>query len=609
MKPVFCEIDFPLLATLTPSERLRYVFADPVAVHVAMRDEEVVAVLEALSRASTAGHWCVGFVAHEAAPAFDAALKVQAHHSQPFAWFAEFLAPHSPLPLPLSHSLVPERKRTESAPNEERYRVGEWQTDIDHVAFREKVESIRADIREGRFYQVNLTTRLAADFSGDALAFHRALQLSQPNGYHAFIDTGDAQLLSVSPELFFTLHDGKVTTQPMKGTAPRGDTPEADERIAWELTHSDKERAENLMIVDLLRNDLSRIARPNSVEVAALFALQPLPSVWQMTSTINATLRDGLGLTDVFRALFPCGSVTGAPKVEAMHAIRDLEAAPRGAYCGAIGYVAPSVDGHARACFNVGIRSVWIERGQAMCGVGGGITWDSTVEGEWAEVIYKSRFVKRASSPFELLETLRLEEGDFALCERHLDRMENSARHFRIAFDRAPLLCELDRLKHQYPRGVWRARLLLDREGAVRAEAIAFDEAPAHATFRMASAPISRADEFLLHKTTRREIYERHAPHGQAEFDTLLWNERGELTEFTRANLVVERDGVLWTPPVSCGLLNGTLRDELVAWGVLQEQVLRREDISLAEGIWWLNGLRGWVQVRPATPDALDMAA
>lgn len=607
MKPVRCEIDFPMLATLTPSERLRLIFTQPVAVHIATRIAEVSVVLEKVARASAVGHWCVGFVAHEAAPAFDAALMVQAEGNQPLAWFAEFAAPAAACPEN-DASLVDHAASTRP-PEPATYHVGEWRTDIDHPAFREKVESIRADIRDGRFYQVNLTTRLAADFSGDALAFHRALQYSQPNGYHAYVDIGDAQLLSVSPELFFSLHDGKVTTQPMKGTAPRGDTQEADERIAWELTHSDKERAENLMIVDLLRNDLSRIAKPNSVEVAALFALQPLPSVWQMTSTINATLREGLGLADIFRALFPCGSVTGAPKVEAMHAIRDLETAPRGAYCGAIGYVAPSVDGHIRACFNVGIRSVWIERGRAICGVGGGITWDSTVEGEWAEVIYKSRFVKRTSKPFELLETMRLEEGDFALCALHLDRMENSARHFRFAFDRTQLLRELDRLKHQYPRGVWRARLLLDREGAVRAEAMAFDDAPAQATFRMADAPISSADEFLLHKTTRREIYEQHAPRGQAAFDTLLWNERGELTEFTRANLVVKRDGVLWTPPVSCGLLNGTFRDELVAWGVLQERVLRREDIFLAEEIWWLNGLRGWVEVRPATPDALEMAA
>ena len=605
MTPIRCEIDFPMLATLTPSERLRHGFANTRAVHVATKSGDVAHVLAAVSRASLAGYWCVGFVAHEAAGAFDSALTTQVPRSGPLAWFAEFAAPSTTF-YPLnadSASIAPE------GGDGVKYRVGEWHSDIDHLQFRDKVESIRTDIREGRFYQVNLTTRLFADFSGDALAFYRALQLAQPNGYHAFIDTGSAQLLSVSPELFFTLHGGKVTTQPMKGTAPRGDTPEADERIAWALTHSDKERAENLMIVDLLRNDLARIAMPNSIEVAALFALQPLPSVWQMTSTINATLRAGLGLADVFGALFPCGSVTGAPKVEAMRAIRDLETAPRGAYCGAIGYVAPAVDGQIRACFNVGIRSVWIEEGRATCGVGGGITWDSTVEGEWAEVIYKSRFAKRASKSFELLETFRLEEGGFALLEPHLARMDNSARHFRFSFEQSRAVETLNRLKREYPRGVWRVRLRLDRQGGLRAEAIALDEIPANANFRLADAPISSADEFLLHKTTRRESYERHAPAGQAEFDTLLWNERGELTEFTRANLVMQIDGVLWTPPVTCGLLNGTLRDELVAWGVLQERVLVRADIARAEKIWWLNGLRGWVELQAASANALDMAA
>ena len=603
MMPVRCEIDFPMLATLTPSERMRQVFVNPVAVHIATNIADVVPVLDVVSRASAAGRWCVGFVAHEAAGAFDPALVVQQVAGQPLAWFAEFAAPASTFPSP-------DAQHTSTSPEVEgKFAVGEWQSDVDHQVFRNQVESIRADIRDGRFYQVNFTTRLRASFSGDALAFHRALQSSQPNGYHAFIDTGSAQLLSVSPELFFTLHDGNVTTQPMKGTAPRGDTPEADDRIAWALTHSDKERAENLMIVDLLRNDLSRIAKPNSVEVASLFALQPLPSVWQMTSTINATLRDELGLTEVFRALFPCGSVTGAPKVEAMRAIAALETAPRGVYCGAIGFVAPAVDGKPRACFNVGIRSVWVENGVAICGVGGGITWDSTVEGEWAEVIYKSRFVKRASKAFELLETIRLEEGVFTWLDRHLDRMENSARHFRFLFDRALVAETLDRLKHQHPCGVWRVRLLLDRAGRARSEAIALNEISRDAVFRIADSPVSSADEFLLHKTTRREIYECHAPAGQAEFDTLLWNERGELTEFTRANLVMKIDGEMWTPPVACGLLNGTLRDELVANGSLKERVLRREDLARAEGIWWLNGVRGWVGIRLNDVRAIERAA
>jgi para-aminobenzoate synthetase/4-amino-4-deoxychorismate lyase len=581
--PIRCEIDFPDLPTLTPGERMRRAFAQPVAVHVARRIEDVVAVMAAVDAAAARGHWCVGFVAHEAAPAFDRALQVKQGLETPLAWFAEF--------EPGGVSAA----RLSDAP--EAYRMGPLEGDTGFARYGECIESIRKDIRDGRFYQVNFTSRLGAAFEGDALTFYRALQAEQPNGYHAFIDTGEGTLLSLSPELFFALHGGHVTTQPMKGTAPRGDTPEEDDRIAWALTHSDKERAENLMIVDLLRNDLSRIAQPNSVEVAALFALQPLPSVWQMTSTIHADLREGLGLQDVFRALFPCGSVTGAPKIEAMRAIRDLEVAPRGAYCGAIGFVAPGENGKVRACFNVGIRSLWIANGRVTCGVGGGITFDSTIDGEWAEMHYKARFAARAAQPFELLETLKLDNGAFHLFERHLSRMEKSARHFRFSFERTSAQVALDALANAHSIGAWRVRLLCDRQGRMRTEIAALGELPPNRRVSIAKSAVSSADEFLRHKTTRRETYDLHAPPDQATFDTLLYNERGELTEFTRANLALVLDGNLFTPPVNCGLLNGTYRDECVARGEWQERILTRADLKAASRIGWVNGVRGWVDV------------
>ena len=578
-----CEIDFPELATLTPDERLRRSFTQPIAVHGARSQADVLPVLRAVESAAARGHWCVGFVAHEAAPAFDKALTVKPQNVPWFAWFAEF-APDNMVGQPLAGA-------------GDGFRVSSFAGDTAYRDYAKSIESIREDIRNGRFYQVNFTSRLSASFRGESLLFHRALQAEQPNGYHAFIDTGEGALLSLSPELFFALHGGHVTTQPMKGTAPRGDTPEDDDRIAWALAHSDKERAENLMIVDLLRNDLSRIAEPDSVEVAALFALQPLPSVWQMTSTIHAKLRPGLGLQDVFRALFPCGSVTGAPKVEAMRAIRDLEAQPRGAYCGAIGFVAPGEGGQVRACFNVGIRSLWIDNGRVTAGVGGGITFDSTVDGEWAEMQYKARFAARAAKPFELLETLRLAIGGFDLFERHLARMEKSARHFRFAFDRARATALLHALAQERAAGEWRVRLLCDRAGHMRTVVSALGPLPENRTVVLASSAVSGADEFLRHKTTRRETYELHAPPDQPAFDTLLYNERGELTEFTRANLALLVDGEIVTPPVECGLLNGTFRDECLARGDWTERILTRADLTKATRIGWVNSLRGWVDV------------
>ena len=591
---VYCEINFPKLPTLTADERICYAFRDPVAIHVARRNDEVMAVLRAVEAAAACGHWCVGFVAHEAAPAFDRVLVTHAAGAGPLAWFAEFAD---------GDLVVP------AVPKSGGFSVGAWQRDTAPDVFAAAVESIRADIANGRFYQVNFTTRLNADFAGDPLVFFRALQHAQPNGYQVYIDAGNFQLLSVSPELFFSMRaqaDGSrvVTTQPMKGTAPRGDTDALDAAIADALTHSPKERAENLMIVDLLRNDLSRIAETNSVEVPHLFSLHPLPSVWQMTSTVRATLRAGKSLVDVFAALFPCGSVTGAPKVEAMKAIRELETTPRGAYCGAIGYVSPSgeleaTDSQAAACFNVGIRSVWIDGGMASCGVGSGITYDSTVAGEAAELAYKTRFVERASKPFELLATLRLENGAYALLNRHLARLTHSARHFRFELASGAALASLNRLKEQYPHGVCRVSLTVNACGDCHANAVPLDALPIERRVRLARSPVSRFDEFLSHKTTRRDVYEQHAP-ADGEWDTLMWNEEGELTEFTRANLILDIDGRRLTPPQDCGLLNGTLRDELIASGRLQEQVLVAADLKRAQKIWWVNGLRGEVWVRLA---------
>lgn len=579
--PIRCEINFPLLPTLSDEERQCYTFVDPVAVHVARRLDEVAGVLDAVVAANERGNCCVGFVAHEAAPAFDPALQTRPATGCPLAWFAEFAQ--------VSEAALPEVLSTV----ELTFVVSPWCTDTSNEQFAQCVESIRADIREGRFYQVNYTTRLNADFAGDALLFYRALQAAQPRGYHAFIDAGEFQLLSVSPELFFSLRDGVVTTQPMKGTAPRGDTAEADAALADVLTHSAKERAENLMIVDLLRNDLSRVATPNSVEVPHLFSLHPLPSVWQMTSTVRARLRPTLTVKNVFAALFPCGSVTGAPKVEAMRAIVELESSTRGVYCGAIGMVGP--DG--TACFNVGIRSVWIENGRASFGVGSGITYDSTVEGEAAELAYKARFVQRASTRFDLFETIRLEEGELTLLVRHLDRMENSARHFRFRFDRRAAISCLESVQQAHPRGVWRCRLSCTGGGELTAKAVLLDQVPERPFVHLATSPVSSFDEFLQHKTTRRETYDLHAPTTSTAFDTLLWNERGELTEFTRANLVLRLGDANITPPAASGLLNGTLRDELLATGRIVERVLSKSDLEAADSICWVNGLRGQVEV------------
>jgi para-aminobenzoate synthetase/4-amino-4-deoxychorismate lyase len=326
------------------------------------------------------------------------------------------------------------------------------------------------------------------------------------------------------------------------------------------------------------------------VKVPALFAVEALPSAWQMTSTVQCRTRDGIGLADVFAALFPCGSITGAPKIAAMRAIAALEETPRGAYCGALGVLRPG--GHAT--FSVAIRTLAIDarRGVAECGIGSGIVIDSTADAEYAEWLVKRRFLLRATAGFELIETLRLEAGKYWLRERHLERLCASAAHFGFAGDAARIDAVLEAEAVRHRDGVWRVRLLLDRSGNARTQAFALEATPARLRYALAATPVDSGDEFLAHKTTQRAAYDRHAPPPGC-YDTLLWNERGEVTEFTRGNVVVELDGRRVTPPLSCGLLAGVLRAEMLARGDIVEAIVRVDDLPRASGIWFINSVRG----------------
>ncbi len=590
---------------------MRLQFSNPLHIHIARHLNEVADVLRAAQAATARGHWAVGFVSYEAAGAFDAAfVTAPADAATPLAWFAEFAATDTAPSTDANPSF-----------NTSSFSTTAWQSDTDSATFAQAVETIHADIAEGNFYQVNFTTRLRAEFEGDALAFYRALQRAQPNGYQMFIDTAEFKVLSVSPELFFSVDNGIITTQPMKGTAPRGDNITQDTDLAEALTQSPKERAENIMIVDLLRNDLSRIAKPHSVKVTSLCALTALPSVWQMTSTVQATLADNTTVVDVFAALFPCGSITGAPKIAATKVINTLEKSARGIYCGAIGYLAPDVgaksiacptlEAKSTACFNVGIRSVWIANGQALCGVGSGITYDAKADSEAAELAYKARFLMRAAKPFGLFETMRLEAGVLHRLEAHLDRLENSARHFRFSTSTAHLrdqaLAAMQQLQTQYPNGIWRAKLALNADGTITATAVALDDMPADPQITIAATSVSRHDEFLQHKTTRRETYDAHTPlPNSGIWDTLLWNAENELTEFIRANLAIEINGECFTPPRQCGGLNGIMRAQWLAQGKATERILYRNDLYRAQKIWWLNSLRGAVAVTLHSSQAVD---
>lgn len=561
--------------------RTALTFGEPTHILATNSLDEVDDVLRAAQALADSGAWVLGMVSYEAAPSFDKALEVRDGCALPLAHFGVF-------DRPTREGLSEAFDATEL----------HLQSDVDEACYLRNVELLRDAIARGEAYQVNYTLRMRASFKGCAQALYWQLRAAQPDGYCAYLDLGRYKLVSASPELFFRRDGQHVTTRPMKGTRPRGRHPAEDEGLARELEASAKDRAENLMIVDLLRNDLSRLACSHGVSVPERFVVERHPTVWQMTSTVTARIQAGLGVADIFRALFPCGSVTGAPKIKAMELIAAHETSAREVYCGALGFLRPGGD----SVFNVPIRTVIVdERDQvATCGLGSGIIWDSAAADEYQEVLVKSRFLRRVPRPFQLLETLRLEDGKFARLELHLARLRASARYFGFPVDVERCHHELALVADQAPVGLARVRLLLNSRGDVSANRSAFPlmDCSAPQRFALATNPISRNNHWLFHKTTQRDVYDRALADRPDVFDVLLWNEEGELTEFTRGNLVLEVNGALLTPALDGGLLDGCLRREWLEQGRLREACLDRHSLAMASRIWFVNSLRGAIEMK-----------
>ena len=567
--------------------RLRGRWGAPARVLVAHHIDEVKPVLEAVHAAAEAGHWCVGHVRYEAAPAFDAALQVHAADG-PLVWFE--VHDGAPSAWPSAEAAGPAEARAT------------WLPTLARPDFDAAIARIHQAIGDGELYQVNYTAPWMGTVTGEGTALFDALLRAQPGGYAACFTAGDEQVLSVSPELFFdwqaSAAGGSILARPMKGTAARGATPALDAAAAERLRASPKERAENVMIVDLLRNDLSRIAEPHTVRVPELFHTQALPTVWQMTSDVQARTRSGLRLPDVFAALFPCGSVTGAPKVRAMQLIRELERQPRGIYCGAIGVVRPDGRGGIAATFNVPIRTVVMRGTQARCSIGSGITASAEAGAEWQEWLHKQAFLARASEPFEVLETLALVDGVYRHQAEHLARMAEAAQHFGYPWQPAAVHACLQALAAQHGSGPWRVRLLLDRFGQPRAEAFALQPTATPVRLQLATRPLAEAHgEWVRFKTTRRAHYAAFAPApGSGIFDTVLFNAEGEITESTFGNLAMQMDDGRWlTPPLACGLLPGVGRAVALREGRVQEGVVRVQDLHRVRRWAFINSLRGWL--------------
>ena len=549
-------------------------FTDPHHIVNATRAADVRKALQEVERLVNSNHWhAAGFVSYEAAPGFDSALHVQIADDFPLVWFGLYSEPQS-VNLP---SLEIE------------FSPLNWQATVERESYNKSIDRIKNYIASGRTYQVNYTMRLKADFNRNEWSFFVNLVQDQ-NKYAAYIDTGRYVVGSASPELFFKLDGDKIFSRPMKGTAKRGRTLSEDKEQAEWLRNSVKNRAENVMIVDMLRNDIGRIAKTGSVHVPELFRVEKYPTLFQLTSTVQA--RTQASVTEIFSALFPCGSITGAPKISTMNIIAELETSPRKIYTGSIGYISPN----RKAQFNVAIRTALIDRENniAEYGVGGGVVWDSTSADEYDEALLKARILTESPVEFSLIETmLWTPENGYFLREKHIERMRDSAEYFDFTFSLENLEAYLNELASEF-KSAQRVRILLNRFGELKAETKKFQTQKNSFKVRLAEQPIDSKDIFLYHKTTRREAYPACAP---SLDDVLLYNENNELTEFTIGNLVVEINGELFTPPISCGLLAGTFRAQLLETGKIKEHIIQKDELEKCSKVFLINSVRKWVDV------------
>ncbi|MFE0504898.1 aminodeoxychorismate synthase component I [Peribacillus butanolivorans] len=553
-------------------------FTEPKEVFIAHSLQDVLPQFQKVQAAIEQGYYAAGYVSYEAAPAFEKSFKVKEGAKMPLLWFGIFEKPEE-FPGKITGS----------------FQLNDWEPETDSHTYHSGFQTIKAEIEKGNTYQVNYTMRLQSMFEGDDFAFYDRLKRAQRSNYSAYLNIGTHRILSASPELFFRWEDGQLITRPMKGTVKRGITVKTDQANADWLACSEKNQAENLMIVDLLRNDLGMIAEQGSVQVPKLKEIEKYPTVWQMTSTITAKTKPKTTIIDIFKALFPCGSITGAPKIKTMEIITELENSPREVYCGAIGFITPECE----AVFNVPIRTVVIEKetGKAEYGVGGGITWDSVLLEEYDEAFLKAKLLSEERPTYQLLESIKLEDGQYFLLDEHIDRMMQSAGYFDYQFSETELRNKLQKYADSHYDSMQKVRVLLFENGDFEVSGQIIKTMEAEISAIIAESPISTENPFLYHKTTNREVYEKFQTRHPEFYDVLLWNEQGYITEFTNGNVVVKINGDLFTPPVESGLLAGTFRQELLRKKEIKEKLITKADLHNAEEIWFINSVRRGLKV------------
>ncbi len=557
-------------------------FRNPKRIIVATATDDVLPAIEEVELATDSGLHSVGFISYEAASAFDPACRTHPLEGLPLLWFGLFESPET---IQMDN------------PGKDSFNIDNWTPSMSAKIYSAAIARIKEYLKAGDTYQVNYTLRLRSPFTGDPQQLFAQLCRTQRAQHCAFINTDDFAICSASPELFFRLDGDDLVSRPMKGTSRRGLTSEQDKALATSLHTSEKNRAENVMIVDMIRNDMGRVAQSGSVHVPTLFEIERYPTVLQMTSTVAS--RTDASLSQIFSALFPCASITGAPKVRTMEIIRELEPEPRGVYTGAIGIVSPN----RRAEFNVAIRTVVLDktRGTAEYGVGGGIVWDSDAANEYEECHVKAAVLTSDVPAFELLETMLWRGGDYLLLDDHLSRLARSAEYFGISIDLNHVRARLMEIATSYAAGTdTKVRLQIADDGG-----IAIDHEPLRPPVAdgawiigLAPSPIDPASPFLYHKTTNRTVYETARASIPDCNEVILWNQHRQVTEGTITNVVVEKDGRRLTPPVSCGLLPGVFRGHLLTSGEIEEGIVLIDDLLAAERVWLINSVREWIPAK-----------
>ena len=523
-----------------------------------------------------------GYLSYEAAPAFDNAYSVNEKGSLPLICFGLF--------KDYKIEKILESQKLESA------EAIEWEVTTDRTLYESHLKYIKDQIKLGNTYQVNYTLRKHSNTISNPYDFF--LEKAQDAPYAAFIDSDEHTIISMSPELFFKLSGDSLICKPMKGTSKRGKTLHEDIVLMEDLKNSEKDQAENIMITDMLRNDMGKISNTGSVKVLSEFDIEKYPTVWQMTSSIES--QANASITGIFEALFPCASVTGAPKVSSMKIISEIEDQPREIYTGAIGYIAPNNE----AQFSVPIRTILSDKKahRSVYGTGSGIVWDSEIQKEWDECQNKSAILSAGSQDFELFETMRWNSSKKIFLEKlHLDRLKDSAEFYDYKFHHEKISNKLqDYLKNLEPESEKVIRLFLAKDGEIRLTTSAYKEQNKDKPqfISLATRPVNSEDRSLYHKTTNRSVYENAIGENPDCDDILLWNEAGNITESTISNVIFKKDSEYYTPPVSCGLLSGTYRAHLISQGHLKERIIPKAEINLYSEIYLINSVRGKYPVK-----------